>query len=370
MRADLADRVIKIAEKNGLNMLNKNDAQPIGNFISMMTGRGGLGKGEVFAKEANVLLFSIKFLSSNIGTLLAPARYVAGKIGVLPFKSEGAKFASREAAKNTLNVIATVAAISTIAKILDPTSVDSDPRSTNLGRIKVFGHWTDITGGMASIATLAARLTPSVHDGKWGFWYKSSKGNYTDLMAGKYGQLTALDVAENFFEGKLSPALGIIRDVWRNEVFGGGKPTPKALAKGVTTPISIQNFEQLKKDPNTTSILGTMILEGLGFSIGISSTQKDWTGSTSKKIQQFKEKVDEKTFTQANNDYNLQYNNWLNSVRNTDEFKNLSDEQQQTLITNAKEKIQEKVFKQYHFKYKEKKTPSSEKRLIKSLEPK
>ena len=371
LRADLADRVITLAEKNKLNMLNPNDAKPIGNLISMITGRGGLGKGEVFAKETNVLFFSIKFLSANIGKLLAPGRYVAGKVGVLPFKSEGAKFASREAAKNTLSVVATVAAISTIAKTLDPSSVDLDHRSTNFGKVKVFGHWVDITGGMASVAVLASRLTPSVHNGKWGFWFKSGKGNYTDLMAGKYGQLTALDVAENFFEGKLSPAAGIVRDLWRNEVYGGESPTLSNLAKGATTPISIQNFEQFKKDPNTSSLLGTMILEGLGFSVGISSSAIDWKTSKGKQITAFKEAVSDTDFKNANNDFNAQYNTWLNLTKDTEEFKNLSDEGKKTLTENTKDKIQENVFKSYGFKYKtEKKKTTEESKTIKKLTPK
>ena len=74
-----------------------------------------------------------------------------------------------------------MAGIMMLANFLDPESVDEDPRSTNFGRIKIFGHWTDITGGMRTIAIMAARLIPHKRNGEWGVWKKSSTGRFTNI---------------------------------------------------------------------------------------------------------------------------------------------------------------------------------------------
>jgi len=359
LRADLADRYIKIAEKQGINTLDKAQAQGIGQLISSMTGRGGLGKGEVLSKEANALLFSIKFLKSNVDTLTAHQ-----------FDSKATPFTRKESAKNLLSIVGTIASILTMAKLLNKDSIDEDPRSTNFGKIKIFGHWTDITGGMGSLVTLASRLVPTVHNGKLGFWSKSSTGNWTNLIEGKYGQQTALDVFENFWEGKLSPMAGLVRDIWKGKNFQGEPITFKNALSNLAVPISIQNFNQLKDDPNSSFLLGSMILDGLGLSTSTYTYKSDWTTSTGKELLQFKEKVGLDKFKQANEDFNRAYSEWFTNISQTSEYKNLYDESKSTLSTSAKADIKEKVFKEYHFKYQEKKKDVKEKQSIKRLLPK
>jgi len=259
LRADLADRLIRIAEKQGINTLNKDEAAGMGRLVNSLTGRGSLGKGDVLAKEANALLFSIKFLKSNFDTLTAHQ-----------FDSKATSFTKKEAAKSLLSIVTSVASVLTIAKVLDPDSVEEDPRSPNFGKIKVFGHWTDITGGMAGLLTLAARLTPTYHNGKLGFWTKNKMGDYKSLTNVNYGESTALDVFENFWEGKLSPAAGLVRDVWTGKDFQGNPLNPVDMAKRSLTPLAIQSFENLKNDPSSSFLLGSLILEGLGFSTSTS----------------------------------------------------------------------------------------------------
>jgi hypothetical protein len=51
MRVDLADKMIKKAEKNGKDMLDKADAEGVGSLVNAMTGRGSLGRFEPVAKD-------------------------------------------------------------------------------------------------------------------------------------------------------------------------------------------------------------------------------------------------------------------------------------------------------------------------------
>lgn len=270
LRADLADRMIKIAEENGINTLDPKQAKGLGNMISSLTGRGSLGKGEVFAKEANVLLFSVKFLKANIDTLIAPLREVSERIGLTKAATEGERFAIKQSANSTLRIIGTMATVLTLAELLSPGSTDNDPRSTNFGKVKIFGHWTDISGGMASLLTLASRLIPTVHDGKKSYWKKDANGKWTDLGSGKFGMPTPWDILfgdTGFLGGKLSPFAGIIKDKWAGKDFNGQVPTLENIIKGNITPLSIQTYEQLQKDPASSFVFGSMLLDALGFSV-------------------------------------------------------------------------------------------------------
>jgi len=256
IRADLADKFIAQAEKNGVNTLNKDEAKPIGRLIGSLTGRGSLGKVEPLAREANVLFYSIKFLKSNIDTLIAIPKYLAKKV-TGQYKGKGEEFAGKKAATSTLRIIVTIASILTIAKKLDPDSVDEDPTSTNFGKIKIFGLWTDITGGMGALVRLAARLALGRS--------KSSTGTITEFKTG-FGGRTALDELEDFTEGKLSPIAGLLRDKLKGELFGGEKFTLANIAKNLGVPLPIQSAEQILKNPESEFALGSMILEALGFS--------------------------------------------------------------------------------------------------------
>jgi hypothetical protein len=257
LRADLADRFIRIAENNGINTLDKTEAVGLGHLVSSMTGRGKVASlSESGQGTANVLFFSIKFLKSNVDTLTAHML----DPGATPY-------ARKESAKSLLRIIASLSAILTVAKTLDPDSVDLDPRGGHTGQIKIWGHWTDISGGMGSLVSLASRLVPTLHNGKLGFWTKAKSGEYKNMFESGYGQQTALDVANGFLMGKLSPVMGAVRDVWAGQDFQGNKPTPSSVVENLVLPLTPKDTLGFLKDPNSSFVLGSTILSGLGFSV-------------------------------------------------------------------------------------------------------
>jgi len=269
MRADLADRLIKNAEDFGVNLEDTKQAKSIGKLVNSMTGRGGLGSFEPAGRALNVTLFSPKFLTSNINTL------TLHRLGQGFEKGKARQFATREAAKNIVKITGSIAGLLFIADQINPGSVEWDPRSSKFGKIKFGDVYFDVTGGMAPIVTLASRLVPTERNGKWGFWYKSATtGGWTDLTAGKYGQMSALDVGENFFEGKFSPIAGLLRDVWSGKNFQGDKVTPTNAIKSLATPLPIQSALQRKDVVDLSSPEGVagLIMEGLG--LGASTYQR------------------------------------------------------------------------------------------------
>lgn len=247
MRADLADKYIAIAENkwNKINTLDPKEAKGIGILVSSLTGRGGLGKAEAISAELNVGFFSVKFLKSNIDQLTAHTI----------LNKDATSFTKRQAAINLTRIVGVVALTLLTAKRIDPDSVDEDPKSKNFGKIKVFGKWVDITGGMGAIVRLSAQVSD--------FVYQSAvKGEET-----KYGQRTGVDMAEDFFEGKASPFFGALLDYMRGKTRAGLPVTPLETLKNITLPISSQNLLDLMKDPEAENIVGLMLLDGLGFSV-------------------------------------------------------------------------------------------------------
>lgn len=252
MRADLADSLIARAEKLGVDVMDRGEASALGELVGQMTGRGEIGKAAVYGKQINALAFSIRFLKSNFDTLLAPLKL--GK-ALLEGNKEGL-FAKKQAALNLAQIVGSVAAIGTIANVLWPGSFEINPQSANFGKLKINGHYIDITGGMGAIATLAARIITGTSI--------SSTGNKSELYSGKFGSKTGLDLVNDFFENKTSPMAGVVRDLLKGKNFQGEKPTIGNTVPKLITPISIQNFQQLQ-NPEFGDALLVIIADGLGF---------------------------------------------------------------------------------------------------------
>ena len=260
-RVDLADRVIANAERQGIDVLDKAQGKPIGNMVNAMTGRGNIGKLDVFGKQINATIFSIKFLKSNFDTLTAHQF----QKGVTPF-------VRKQAAMNLAKIIGSLAGIYGTANLLSPGSAELDPRSGRFGKIKIKDTIFDPSGGMASLVTLASRLIPTVHNGKLGWFSKSRTGEVKELGTNKYGSKSPLDVFYDFTEGKFAPYAALLRDLLRGHDFKGEKtyieghrlvPTPRTVY-GAHAPIPLQNFEETMRNPNSAPVLVTTILDGLG----------------------------------------------------------------------------------------------------------
>lgn len=339
MRADLADMYIRIMEENKLNTLDPKQARPVGHIVGSLTGRGSLGQATPIAGKLNAVFWSVRYLKSNIDTLTAHQ-----------FDPIATPFSKKIARQNLGRIVGHLVGIMLFAKLLNPDAVDEDPRSTNFGKIKVFGKWVDITGGMGSLTTLAARLVPTKRNGEWGSWKKSSTGSWANLTANEYGKEDAFDLIVNgVFANKMAPLAAIFRDYLRGEMFGGEPFNIQKSIVNSATPLSIQQYDDLK-DEKFSTILGLMIFETSGFGVSTYKYKSNWSTSTSKEMTSFKEQVGEEKFKQANTAYNTAYNIWYDEVQQTDKFKSMSDEERKSLITSARSAIKDKIMKEYGYR--------------------
>jgi len=321
----------------------------------------------------NLILWSARFFKSNVETVFAPAKFLATKLGLRTAKSEGAAFVEKKAAINMVSIAGHVAGLMMMAKFLDPESIEKDPRSTNFGRVKIFGHWTDITGGMRTIAIMAARLVPTKRNGEWGVWRKASTGNWTNLTAGEFGKDDAVDVfMDALLLNRLAPIASILRDYYRGEMFGGEPFDIKKSIVNSLTPLSIQNVNEVK-DEKFEAVLAVGISEFFGLGVSTYKYQSNWSRSTSKEMKQFKEQVGEQKFKDANDSYNRAYNAWLDSVKEDSKYKELSEDGKKKLESSARSAIKKRILKEYGY-VEEVKKPETleelrEKEKIKGLKP-
>lgn len=330
MRADLADAVIANAEKNGVDMLDEVQATAHAKVVGSMTGRGEIGRLGAVGEEVNALLFSVRFLKSNIDTLTAHQ-----------FDKAMTPEARKLAVKSTLKIASSITGLLGTAKLLGA-DVEFDPRSTRFGQICRGNHCYDITGGMRGLVTVGSRLFPTYHNGEWGFWSKSGvTGKWTKMTGDKYGERTALDTFEQFFEGKLSPGFGAIRDIWKGQNFQGEKPDFINTTIGLITPISVeQMIDELQK--GNDDILIAMMAEAIGI-----SPYETTMGGYGTKWRELKEKIDIKKYNQALKTVTDRFNKRAERLKKSSSWERMDYENQAEELQKIKREETERVFNRY-----------------------
>jgi len=333
-RADVFDKYMEIAERSNIDIDDKVQLESIGKLVNSLTGRGALGTLEPVGNVINNVFFAPRLLKSHIDVLTAHM----GDPKVTPF-------AKKQAAVNLVKIVSGTAAILVIAGAASPGSVDWDPRSADFGKIKIGSTRFDVSGGMASVITLASRLITNSTK-------SSTTGLVKQLGTGEYGASDRLDVAYNFFENKLSPMYSVIKTLATGKDWEGKKPTAGSTLKDLFVPIIFTNYKELKDDPDSANILLSMMAEGLGISTNTYSVNADWSQNPGVVLQQFKEKVGEKRFKTLNDEFNKKFNSWFKLTQTNPKYKALSDEDKQKAITKKKIDIKADIFKKNFFKYK------------------
>jgi len=260
-RADVFDKMIEVAKKSDVE-LTPDELQSIGKLVNSLTGRGNLGRLEPAANAVNSLFFSPRFLKSQVDLLTQP---VTG--------AGGSNFVRKQAAMNLIKVISGTAAVLATARAVKKDSVELDPRSADFGKIKIGNTRFEMTGGMSSLATLAARLatnsTKSTGSGMVRPLNEQSKAGVP-----KFGAPTRKDVVYNFFENKLSPAASVVLDLMKGQSRSGGPPTVGSEARALFEPLPVTNAIELSQDPNAAPVLLGVLADALGIATNTYSSKK------------------------------------------------------------------------------------------------
>lgn len=252
LRADIADQLVKSAAKSGRDVTEKELLKSIGTYTNSLTGRGDLGRAEGFAKAFNNLFFSPRFFKSNLDFLTAHA-----------FDRTMDPLLKNRARMNLLKAISAVGSGLALAHTINPDSVEFDPRSSDFGKIKVGNTRVDVTAGMSSILTLAAReLSQSSKS--------STTGKITKIDDGKFGGKTSLGVMGDFLVNKFAPLPRTVIDVRQGHDFNDN-PINLYSAEGIKNtasdlllPLPISNAIELSNDPESIGVVLGTTFDGLG----------------------------------------------------------------------------------------------------------
>jgi len=334
-RLGLWDIMKKVDEAKGIE-LDDAGLKDRGKIINSITARGQGGR-IISSEPVRLLLWAPRMLQADWNILTAHS----GGFGL------ETKAARIEAAKNITNVVIVTAAISAIAESMGAT-VEKDPRATDFLKIKIGNTRinTPFARGIPQLVTLFSRLATQET--------KSSAGVVSKLNSGEYGSRTLFDVGIDFLVNKTTPPVGVGLSLLRGKNFAGEKPTLKNISFGML-PISAQNFLGLKDDASGAAVFGAFA-DLFGASSNTYSQNTDWNLNTGKELTQFKEKVGEDKFKQANEEYNKQYSEWLIKIKKDPKYLSLSDEDKQKVLAAKKDNLKEKIYKKYNFKYKQEKT--------------
>lgn len=354
-RADIFEANLKLAKKVGVNIDDEKQLKAIAKMVNAMTGRGHLGVAEGLGTSniINNVFFAPRWVASQVQAFTHP---ITG--------AGGSNFVRVQATHNLLRVIAGTAGVLMMARgVLGKDAIELDPRSSDFGQIKIGNTRFDVSGGHRTLITLASRLITQKT--------KSTTGVVNDLNSGDFGSRTGVDVAFDFAQNKLSPVGQVVRDLIRQEDFDGNRPTVAGIANNLFVPLPIVNAKELKDDPNSAPLLLGLMAESTGIGTNTYGKDKtDWNQSTGKELTQFKEKVGEDKFKQANEKYSKRYDEWFQKTIRDPRYQNLSDEDKKDLLSKAKEDIKSDIFKSYRFKYKTEKKSRKQKQVVNRLLPK
>lgn len=287
-RADVADIYLKIAEgygnKSGVDMTSKEQLESIGRLVNTLTGRGHLGKSmERAAGALNNVFFAPKFFKSNWDFL------------TMHLMTGDTPFVKQQAALNMVRFVAGTAAVMSVASALGA-DIELDPRSTDFGKIRVGKTRFDITGGVASVFTLAVRLLGAIGSGlgkqatahtakKIGVelpWdekpLKTTKSSTTGKLSaltggGNYAR-TGLDVFVDAVGGKLAPLASLFKQGLIGADLDRKPLSIDSIVLNAILPIGIQNLWQSARTVEDKKLIAAAFLADFT-GIGTSTYGKD-----------------------------------------------------------------------------------------------
>jgi hypothetical protein len=217
LRADTFDSLVKLQKEVGVSLEDNGKAlKDTGSFINAATGRGDL---KFFGKNLNEagpflnsVFFSPRLIASRL-QLLNPA-YYATLSPVVRVQAIKSLMAFGAIATTVLGLAAAAGA-----------EVETNPTSSDFGKIKTGDTRYDILGGFQQYIRLGAEM--------WTGKTTSATGNERDLTEGKFGEDTRWTLFEKFIRNKFSPVASFVADAMdgKDAVGQPFKPTKAVMSR-------------------------------------------------------------------------------------------------------------------------------------------
>lgn len=246
LRADSFDAMADSLAKRG-KAPTPAELEAIANYINVATGRGDLGKAAAAAETLATVFFSPRLLASRFQLLAGQPLYRG--------TPETRRLIATEYGK-LLTGLGVIYALGTLAG----GEIETDPRSSDFGKIRFGNTRVDPMAGLAQVTTFVAREASGET--------KSVSGRINPIRGDvPYGSPTGADVAFNFARSKLSPALGAAVNVAAGQNMVGEKVTPESMAKNMLVPLSFQDIADIMEEQGVPRATALEILNLFGMSV-------------------------------------------------------------------------------------------------------
>ena len=324
MRMGTFDLLLDMAKKQGLEV-NKSLIEDIGSVVNSATARAKMHD----SKLVKNLLWAPKMMLANINILTAHGLTANLKTG----------FARKQAAYNLMKIVGETAAVVAVLNALKPNSVETDPRSSDFLKYRDGNTRIDLTAGRGQYITLAAR------------WLTGQTKNtqtkiIKDLNMGGFGANTYFDVGINFLINKATPIARQVIYITKGKNFEGKKPTILSTITDLTVPIPIGNFTENMfgdyPDKRAIVFLGNLA-DVFGVNANTYQPLSQWDSSTSKALREYKARVGEERFKQANILYNNRVNKRIEKATKNEKYINFTDEQKKKYIEWIKREEKKRI---------------------------
>ena len=195
----------------------------LADVVNVFTGRGSLGAANRIAPQLNTIFFSPRLISARFNAM-NPLWYAKMPKAIrMKAISDFAKF---------VGVGLTVLAIAKASGV----DVETDPRSSDFGKIKVGDTRWDIWGGFQQWARVFAQLTTGQRK-------NTTTGEIISLNKEEYPFTTRKEVLLRFIEGKLAPVPALVNELMSGaKTFTGEDTTFESVVRTKFIPMYIQDI--------------------------------------------------------------------------------------------------------------------------------
>lgn len=248
LRFDVFKDLIKKAESAGEDVgLGSKVVEDLAKVVNNFTGGARVTKIEGAVPALNAAFFSPRKIMSTLN-ILNPLNYINPKMS---------KTARLAATRNLIGSSVISLALIQLASLLGSNEPESDPTSSDFGKIRLGDTRLDVSGGNATYLNLLARLATQRT--------KSSSGIVRPLGTG-FGQTTGYDLITNFIRYKLSPNASFLVDSVTGANAIGEKKTIKQSIIDRFKPMFANSVVELLKSDTQGKfafILGALFGGGL-----------------------------------------------------------------------------------------------------------
>lgn len=246
LRADSFEAMAKTLSRDGKPTLK--EAQAISNFINVATGRGtSLGMSEAAMTGLNTVFFAPRYVASRFQLLAGQPLFKGTAKTRALVASEYARF------------LVGAGVVYALAQSMGG-EVESDPRSSDFGKIRFGNTRIDPMAGLLQGTVLISRLGTGETI--------TAKGRLLPIRGPgvKRGGTTSWDVLSRFVRTKLSPAFGTGVDLVTGKNVVGEEVTPASAAGGLVTPLSMRDIYDAMKEQGIPegTIMALLSIFGMG----------------------------------------------------------------------------------------------------------